>query len=375
MKRRNLIEVGSAGLAAALTASVAGCLGGDDGDGSDGGSDGSDGGDGGGNGDGASDDSTTPTSTAGDDLPAGSIGQGTVGGLTIAGHTPTGATGDSLSVEVTAENDGDREVRISNHEFTLLAFDDGDTDITPSAKGYLDSDTIGPGESGTVTVTLSFGQSSASASDVVRYELSVGCGEFSDDGYCADVTPTPEETPEGTPADVELPAYEFTEGESYTYDANFAGEESEETWSVTSVEGADLTVERVTEGGGETSTQEISGTHDSIYDRVEEERDVNFFPLLRAALVYAEKGDLTPGNSFTVENDDENTDWDTATVDVAGETTVNGVDCVEFTVTPDGVDQVTTICLADGYPFALSLSLAQGGDALIEMSLTDETRP
>lgn len=185
--------------------------------------------------------------------------------------------------------------------------------------------------------------------------------------------PEPTETgePEETSVDVELPVYAFSEGESYTYDTIFGDGESEETWSVTSVDGDNITVERETVANGETYTQSISGTQSNIFDEVEKARDINYFPLIRAALVYGQKGDLSAGNTFTVQSTNENEDWETATVDVAGETTVNGVTCTEFTVTPDSVDQMQTVCLADDYPFAVSLLFEQGGEALISMTLTD----
>jgi hypothetical protein len=179
---------------------------------------------------------------------------------------------------------------------------------------------------------------------------------------------------EDSPGSSELPTYTFSEGESYTYDTVFGDGESEETWSVTSVDGDNITVERVTVANGETNTQSISGTHSTIFDEVEQARDINYFPLIRGALIYRQKGELSAGNSFTVQSTNENDSWETATVDVAGESTVNGVTCTQFTVSPDSVDQVQTVCLADDYPFAVSLSFEQQGEVLIEMSLTDHER-
>lgn len=175
--------------------------------------------------------------------------------------------------------------------------------------------------------------------------------------------------------DSSLPTYEFTEGESYTYDAVFAGEGSEETWLVTSVDSGNVTIERETVRDGETYTQSISGTLANIYDRVGEERQISFFPLLRGALEYEQAGDITAGNSFTIQSTHESDNWETATVDVAGETAVNGVTCAEFAVIADDIDERQTICVADGYPFAVSLLFEQNGSTIIEMTLTDMNRP
>jgi len=184
-------------------------------------------------------------------------------------------------------------------------------------------------------------------------------------------TEQPTTEPEGS-------VYRFSEGESYTYDASFGGTASEETWSVTAVDGDEVTVERTSVSDGETESQTVSGTHSTIFETVTEERTVSYFPLLGAATSYGRNRELTPGDTFTVETLGERSEWDSETVEVVGETTVNGVSCTELTATPnssDAPDQVTTVCLADGYPFALSLSLSQDGSTLIEMTLTDATRP
>ncbi|WP_135820396.1 hypothetical protein [Halostella litorea] len=232
--------------------------------------------------------------------------------------------------------------------------------------GDADSDTDASEGDGTTGSTATEGAASTTASEPE------GTGTETEG---PDRTGTEAENSEGTPDDVRLPAYTFSEGESYTYDTTFGDAESEETWVVASVAGDDVTVDRTTVANGETHTQSISGTQSGIVDEVERARDVSYFPLLRSALVYGQQGELRAGNAFTVRSTGENEDWETATVDVAGETTVSGVTCTEFTVTPDSVDQVQTVRLADGYPFAVSLLFEQGGEALLEMTLTDHERP
>jgi hypothetical protein len=190
--------------------------------------------------------------------------------------------------------------------------------------------------------------------------------------------PTPESTSkppgeETSTADVEvveIPRYEFSEGESYTYDALFESEdgarESVETWEVTSVDGDDLTVEVRSEVDGETETTTFSGTHSNIYDRAAEELVLNFFAPLRAPLSIAEMGELSAGNSFTIQSG--------ATVEVDGETNVNGVTCTEFTVVSDGESPPQNYCVAEGYPFAVSANF-EDSETVIDLTLTDATRP
>lgn len=182
---------------------------------------------------------------------------------------------------------------------------------------------------------------------------------------------------------VEIPRYEFSAGESYTFDTLFRGSngarESTETWDVTSVEGDDVTVEVTSTVDGETTTNTLSGTHETIYGAAAQQLTFNVFAIARSPLRIAEMGELSAGNRFTIQRgqfaNQDTIDWETATVEVAGETTVNGVTCTEFTVRPDGVDQVQTACVAENYPFAVSIHVEQAGTTTVELTLTDSTRP
>ena len=203
--------------------------------------------------------------------------------------------------------------------------------------------------------------------------------------------PTPESTSkppgeETSTADVEvveIPRYEFSEGESYTYDAFFETEdgarESAETWEVTSIDGDDVTVEVRSEVDGETETTTFSGTHSNIYDRAAEELVFNVFAILRPPLRIPEMGELSAGNSFTIQSGafpGEETDsrGDTVTVEVDGETNVNGVTCTEFTLVSDGESARQNSCVAEGYPFAVSVNY-EDSETVIDLTLTDMTRP
>lgn len=196
---------------------------------------------------------------------------------------------------------------------------------------------------------------------------------------------TSTETAESTPASsvVKIPSYKFTAGESYTYDALFRSSdgtrESTETWAVTSVDGDELTVEVTSTVDGDTTTESVSGTQENIYDKVDETLVFNWFAIARGPLRVAEMGELTAGNSYTIQASQfpnpEDINWATATVDVSGDTSVNGVTCSEFTLDPDGADQEQTACVADGYPFALSVHKEQSGTTVLDLELTDVTRP
>jgi plastocyanin len=182
---------------------------------------------------------------------------------------------------------------------------------------------------------------------------------------------------------VEIPEYEFSVEESYSFDTfvrtSDGTRESTETWTVNEVDGDDITVEVYSEANGETTTKTFSGTHETIYDVAGEELPFNFFSVARSPLRFAQMGDFSAGNIFTVQRsqfpNQDTINWSTATVEVVGETSVNGVSCREFTVRPENEDQVQTACLADGYPFAASLQAEQAGQTTMELTLTDSNRP
>ncbi|MEF8894490.1 cupredoxin domain-containing protein, partial [Halodesulfurarchaeum sp.] len=100
---------------------------------------------------------------------------------------------------------------------------------------------------------------------------------------------------------VEIPRYEFSEGESYTFDTLFRTDsgtrESTETWTVTAVDGEDVTVEVSSTVDGETTTQTFSGTHETIYDVAAQELVFNAFAVARSPLRFAEMGNLSAGNN------------------------------------------------------------------------------
>ena len=212
-------------------------------------------------------------------------------------------------------------------------------------------------------------ESGAAAEKLGRLLEVAGVGESGGAGGSSDV--------------VEIPRYEFSAGESYTFDTllrtNDGALETTETWAVTAVDGDDVTVEVTSTANGETTTTTLSGTHESIYDAAANQLTFDFFSIARSPLRIAEMGELTAGNSFAIQRgqfpNPDTIDWETATVDVAGETSVDGVSCTEFTVRPDGVDQVQTACVADGYPFAASLQVERAGTTTVDLTLTDSTRP
>ncbi|WP_135536024.1 hypothetical protein [Halostella pelagica] len=171
-------------------------------------------------------------------------------------------------------------------------------------------------------------------------------------------------------------AYEFSEGESYTYDAEFSGQSGEQGWEVLSVDGDNLTISRTypTDEGQEIT--DVSADSGRIYREMNKViPQSSFFRNMRETQFYAEAEEFESGQTFTVDASDNGLDYDSETVEVMGETTVNGISCTEFTVTSSSGGIVKTACAADGYPFPLSLHFEQAGVTLLDATLIDSNRP
>jgi len=177
---------------------------------------------------------------------------------------------------------------------------------------------------------------------------------------------------------IEVSPYQFTEGESYTYNVTFLGSNSQMTWDVVSVDGEDVTVEITSESARGTQNTTINGTQETILQSAAEDQSGAIFASSRAPLAILSMGAGTEGN-FTIESDNipggTSFDWDTATVSPQGTRTVNGVGCSEFVVDPDDRDQDLTACVAEDYPFALSVDGEQDGQTALAIDLTNATRP
>lgn len=171
------------------------------------------------------------------------------------------------------------------------------------------------------------------------------------------------------------PAYGFSEGESYTYEVEWHGKAGEQGWEVLSVNGDELTIRRTYPTNEGQETRDISADAARLYEEMLKQiTGPSFFRNMREAQFYAGVDEFAPGNTFTVDTSDKGGDYDSETVEVMGETTVNGIQCIEFTVTSSSGGIVRTVCAADGYPFPLSLHFEQTGVQLLDATLIDTSR-
>lgn len=164
MKRRTVLRHAGLGALTAGTVSIAGC-----------------GGDNGGNGD----DPSEP-------LPELSITDqtlnSTIDELLVAGYQTGLRRGQRhedihFAVTLSITNEGDQQADLSDYGYNITLFDSSNTDITPGDTWVQDEDVISPGETGQVLVQVSFLDAQASAEDIDRYRLIIGCGQGSGT-YC-----------------------------------------------------------------------------------------------------------------------------------------------------------------------------------------------
>jgi hypothetical protein len=153
--------------------------------------------------------------------------------------------------------------------------------------------------------------------------------------------------------------YQFSAGERYTYE--LPSGQQDISMEVTEVSGDQLTVQV---SGPQSDGRTIEGTSDELFAPSREGNDsiaLAFFGSLRAGNLLAAGRSLTVGNSWTVTPDDvagntEQVEWETATAEVTGTDSYDGVPCANVRFTTDSETGQTTYCLNPEYPFAIAVS-------------------
>jgi len=178
--------------------------------------------------------------------------------------------------------------------------------------------------------------------------------------------------------------YTFSEGELYEYQLDLGQlGSSNVTWDVTAVSDSDVTVNVTTESGSRTSTSELTGTQENIFDKAVQNRQTTIFATLgRIPVEVAAGQDLSEGSEWTVNTGDleiqmnsgSGSGTPTPTEITANVTntdrTVNGIDCTEILIQTESEDSDNfNACVAPGYPFALSVTSA--GESEVGLELTN----
>lgn len=179
---------------------------------------------------------------------------------------------------------------------------------------------------------------------------------------------------------IALQPYQFSEGESYTYNVTFLGSSTVNTWKVVSVDNGTMTVNATqssASGGEQVST--IRGNQTTLMMAAAQDNIAQFFAQARNAMaLQGIVANASSGTTMQLSKDNlanpKAVSWTTANLTVKDTTTVNGISCTRATLEPDS-GPTSTACLAADYPFPLTLTATQGGRTALAMKLTNATRP
>lgn len=181
----------------------------------------------------------------------------------------------------------------------------------------------------------------------------------------SDLTTTASRTtddPGTTPDAATTDQYTFSQGETYTY--TIVNQDREFVWQVTDVSNGDITVEiRGDSVDGETRSVTFNGTQTDAGNTLFTNTS-KVFPLfgsLHNAVTITNSQSLEVGNSWTVTHDSLprlfGFDWETASAEVTGTGSHNGITYHNVTITPESEPHISaTFTVNQDYPFALSWS-------------------
>lgn len=180
----------------------------------------------------------------------------------------------------------------------------------------------------------------------------------------------------GEPDSEDIPAYTWTEGESYQYAVAFTNFTQLVTWTAIEVDGNNVTIqiEKQTEGDDKVTSNTITGTMSNIYQNVREHEGTdNLLLPLRSSLRYVIDRNISVGDQFEYEVD---RDFDKFDIEVVEETTVKGVTCYKLEATIEGQSFVGThfIQTSNNYPFTVS-TIFEDSDDSQTLELVEEERP
>jgi hypothetical protein len=166
----------------------------------------------------------------------------------------------------------------------------------------------------------------------------------------------------GDSGDGGMALYEWSEGETYNYEANPGPLPAYDViWTVESVSDGTVTANATIQGGGQTQSAELTGSQAAMYQRAIDSdiQQVSDFAALGGVPAAVAAGeDLSEGNTWTVTSDDMSLSYEGQPSEVTVEVvstgdSVNGVECATIEITPEE-GSTTTACIAEDYPFALS---------------------
>lgn len=181
-----------------------------------------------------------------------------------------------------------------------------------------------------------------------------------------------------------VPAYNWSEGESYKYQMAVGDQTAETTWTVVEADDTNVTM-KVEEKGGPHGPDndveaEISGTNQNIYRLVVKNETVRGLLIsMREHLRFVAGRDLSVGDSYTYEAKDS-LDFRNWGIEVLSEETIKGIACYKISITvsdnEEYEDYANTLFIQkeNNYPFAISEDVDNSGGG-ITTELVEATRP
>jgi hypothetical protein len=181
-------------------------------------------------------------------------------------------------------------------------------------------------------------------------------------------------------------SYQWTEGESYTYEASSEQSgTSTYSWTVTDVSDGQVTVNITSAASGQTRSSTFSGPQGAIFSGDSQNLQALTFVIVQVPQQLVAGRTLEVGNSWTLSSEELSVgagSTNTATpqtvrVEVTGTSQVAGTQCYDVEASSDAQDSTLNACVKQGWPFALSLSSTGGGENTMTgtLELTGYERP
>jgi len=182
----------------------------------------------------------------------------------------------------------------------------------------------------------------------------------------------------GASGDMEMDtSYEFTTGESYTYDISFAGTEPiATTWEVTAAGEGGVQVS-VSEAGDVGRATTLSGESAAdVFDATGGDPVAGSFGIARGTQVLAMAAGLDSSGETTLGADElpGEYDWSSVTLTVEEEAEIAGVACRNVSATFQGADNTFSGCFNADFPFPIYVEGESSG-VTQTFALVDFERP
>ena len=180
-------------------------------------------------------------------------------------------------------------------------------------------------------------------------------------------------------------AYQWTEGESYTYEATSEqGGTTTISWTVTDVSDGQVTANITSMRSGRTQSSTFTGPQGAVFSGESENLQALTFVVMQLPQQIVAGHSLQVGNSWTLSSDElavgdgsaQTATPQEITVRVTGTSEVAGTQCFDIEASSSAQDSTLDACVKEGWPFALTFSTSGGETAMGgSVEMTEFERP